>query len=64
LGLLAARRLDPPLFRQIGLVRRRDKALTPPVQAFVAALEQFGRTLGRRRRAPAPAGSSASRVLR
>ena len=54
-GLLAARRLDPPLFRQIGLVRRRDKALTPPVQAFVAALEHLARTLSRGR---APAASS------
>jgi DNA-binding transcriptional LysR family regulator len=63
-GLLAARRLDPPLFRQIGLVRRRDKTVTRPVQAFVAALEHLARTLGRRRLAPATAGSSASRVLR
>jgi DNA-binding transcriptional LysR family regulator len=38
-GLLAARRLDPPLFRQIGLVRRRDRALARPVQAFLTALE-------------------------
>lgn len=50
-GLLAARRLDPPLFRQIGLVRRRDKALTAPVQAFVAALDQLGHALSGRGRA-------------
>ena len=49
-GLLAARRLEPPLFRQIGLVRRRDRAVSAPVQAFVSALERLGRTLGRRQR--------------
>ncbi|HUF92815.1 MAG TPA: LysR family transcriptional regulator [Candidatus Limnocylindria bacterium] len=47
-GLLAARRLDPPLFRQIGLVRRRGTALPPPVQAFAAALERLARTRGPR----------------
>src|SRR2546427_1695345 len=36
---LAALRLTPPLERQIGLVRRRDKPRTPALDAFVAALE-------------------------
>ncbi len=42
---LAAVRLTPPLERQIGLVRRRDKPKTPALDAFVAALDDLRRTL-------------------
>ncbi|HET7341736.1 MAG TPA: LysR substrate-binding domain-containing protein [Methylomirabilota bacterium] len=48
-GLLTAIRLTPPLERQIGLVRRRDKPRTPALDAFVAALEDLRRTLSTRR---------------
>jgi DNA-binding transcriptional LysR family regulator len=46
---LAALRLTPPLERQIGLVRRRDKPRTPALDAFVAALEDLRRSLETRR---------------
>jgi DNA-binding transcriptional LysR family regulator len=46
-GALLARRLDPPLYRQLGLVRRRDKPGTPVLDAFVQALEELRSTLGR-----------------
>lgn len=42
---LTAIRLTPPLERQIGLVRRRDKPRTPALDAFVAALEELRRSL-------------------
>jgi DNA-binding transcriptional LysR family regulator len=48
-GRLASMRLDPPLVRQIGLVRRRDKPVAPPLAAFLGALEDLRATLGRRR---------------
>jgi DNA-binding transcriptional LysR family regulator len=44
-GTLAAIRLTPPLERQLGLVRRRDKPRTPALDAFVAALEDLRRSL-------------------
>jgi DNA-binding transcriptional LysR family regulator len=47
---LAAIRLTPPLERQIGLVRRRDKPRTPALDAFVAGLEDLRRSLEPRRR--------------
>ena len=47
--VLAAVRLTPPLERQIGLVRRRDKPKTPALDAFVAALDDLRRTLETRR---------------
>jgi DNA-binding transcriptional LysR family regulator len=47
--VLTAVRLTPPLERQIGLVRRRDKPKTPALDAFVAALEDLRRTLETRR---------------
>jgi DNA-binding transcriptional LysR family regulator len=50
---LTAMRLTPPLERQLGLVRRRDKPRTPPLDAFVAALEDLRRAL-ETRRATAP----------
>ena len=54
--VLTAIRLTPPLERQIGLVRRRDKPKTPALDAFVAALDDLRRTLetrsGRRRSTP------------
>jgi DNA-binding transcriptional LysR family regulator len=46
---LTAMRLTPPLERQIGLVRRRDKPRTPALDAFVAALEDLRRSLESRR---------------
>jgi hypothetical protein len=39
-------RLDPPLFRQIGIVRRRDKPRTPVLDAFLATLDDLRRSLG------------------
>jgi DNA-binding transcriptional LysR family regulator len=47
---LTAIRLTPPLERQIGLVRRRDKPRTPALDAFVAALDDLRRALATRRR--------------
>ena len=47
--VLSAIRLTPPLERQIGLVRRRDKPKTPALDAFVAALDDLRRTLETRR---------------
>jgi DNA-binding transcriptional LysR family regulator len=47
---LTAMRLTPPLERQIGLVRRRDKPPTPALDAFAAALEDLRRALAPRRR--------------
>jgi len=47
--VLTAIRLTPPLERQIGLVRRRDKPKTPALDAFVAALDDLRRTLETRR---------------
>jgi DNA-binding transcriptional LysR family regulator len=44
-GTLRAMRLTPPLERQIGLVRRRDKPRTPALDAFVAGLEDLRRSL-------------------
>jgi len=48
-GTLRAIRLTPPLERQIGLVRRRDKPRTPALDAFAAALEDLRRSLETRR---------------
>jgi DNA-binding transcriptional LysR family regulator len=48
---LTAIRLTPPLERQLGLVRRRDKPRTPPLDAFVAALEDLRRALESRQAA-------------
>jgi DNA-binding transcriptional LysR family regulator len=44
-GVLTAIRLAPPLQRQIGLVRRRDKPPAPALDAFVAALDDLRRSL-------------------
>jgi DNA-binding transcriptional LysR family regulator len=51
---LAAIRLDPPLYRPIGLVYRRDKTRTPSLEAFLAAVEDLraqlaGERAGRQR---------------
>jgi hypothetical protein len=48
--VLTAIRLTPPLERQIGLVRRRDKPRTPALDAFVAALDDLRVKLDARRR--------------
>jgi DNA-binding transcriptional LysR family regulator len=46
---LAAMRLAPSLIRQIGLVRRRDKPVAPPLAAFLGALEDLRAVLARGR---------------
>lgn len=43
---LAAVRLDPPLFRQIGVILRKDKPRTPVLDAFLATLGDLRRSLG------------------
>jgi DNA-binding transcriptional LysR family regulator len=45
-GRLAAARLDPPLFRKIGVVLRRDKPRTPVLDAFLGTLDALRRSLG------------------
>jgi DNA-binding transcriptional LysR family regulator len=47
-GRLVALPLEPAVMRQIGLVRRRDKALTPPLAAVLDALEGLRRRLAGR----------------
>jgi tetratricopeptide (TPR) repeat protein len=42
---LTAVKLDPPLFRQIGIVLRRDKPRTPVLDAFLAILDDLRRSL-------------------
>ena len=49
---LVAMRLAPPLHRQLGVVRRRDKTPTPTLDAFLEAIEDLRRALDR---APRPA---------
>jgi DNA-binding transcriptional LysR family regulator len=46
-GRLLSLPLDPPLMRQIGLVRRRDKPLAPALAAVLGALEDLRRRLTR-----------------
>ena len=46
---VTALRLTPPLERQIGLVRRRDKPRTPALVAFLDTLDDLRRVLERRR---------------
>jgi DNA-binding transcriptional LysR family regulator len=54
-GALVAMRLAPPLHRQLGVVRRRDKAPTPALDAFLEALEDLRKALDR---APRPSARS------
>src|SRR6058998_3477556 len=42
---LGAARLDPPLYREIGVIRRRDKPRTPVLEAFLATLDGLRRSL-------------------
>ena len=42
---LSAVKLAPPLFRQIGIVLRRDKPRTPVLDAFLATLDDLRRSL-------------------
>ena len=44
-GRLTAAKLAPPLFRQIGIVLRRDKPKTPVLDAFLATLDDLRRSL-------------------
>ncbi len=46
---LVAMPLEPTLIRQIGLVRRRDKPVAPPLAAFLGALDDLRASLGRGR---------------
>jgi len=45
---LSAVKLAPPLFRQIGIVLRRDKPKTPVLDAFLGTLDELRRSLGSR----------------
>jgi DNA-binding transcriptional LysR family regulator len=45
---LSAVKLAPPLFRQIGVVLRRDKPRTPVLDAFLATLDDLRRSLASR----------------
>jgi DNA-binding transcriptional LysR family regulator len=45
--LLAAIRLEPPLVRKLGIVRRRDKPSTPALAAFHEGLDQLRISLSR-----------------
>lgn len=59
---LAAIRLEPPLFRSMGIIRRKDKARTPVLEAFLAALDDLRPSLeasGARRH---PAGQPSRRA--
>ena len=40
---LVAHPLHPPLAREIGLIRRRDKPATPPLDAFLSAVDEWRR---------------------
>ncbi|MBI2215971.1 MAG: LysR family transcriptional regulator [Candidatus Rokubacteria bacterium] len=46
-GELRAIRLDPPVNRQLGVVRRRDKTRTPSLEAFLGAVEELRAQLDR-----------------
>ncbi len=50
-GKLAALALEPPLFRPIGIIARRDKTRTPALDAFRTALTDLAASLGRERAA-------------
>jgi DNA-binding transcriptional LysR family regulator len=63
-GALRALRLTPPLERQIGIVRRRDKPRTPALDAFSAALDDLRRSLETRRLRTPPSRSPAPRAAR
>ena len=41
---LAAARLEPPLYRDIGVIRRKDKPKTPVLEAFLATLDGLRRS--------------------
>ena len=52
-GTLAVVRLEPPLFREIGVIHRQDKPRTPAQDAFLAALADLHRDLeAHKRRTP------------
>jgi DNA-binding transcriptional LysR family regulator len=42
---LASARLDPPLYREIGVILRRDKPRTPVLKAFLSTLDGLRRSL-------------------
>jgi DNA-binding transcriptional LysR family regulator len=43
-GSLVVLRLDPPLARRLGVVRRRDKPIGPALEVFLGALDEFFRS--------------------
>ena len=57
-GELVVLRPVPPLARTLGIVRRRDKPVTPALAAVIAGLESFARNA----RAPAHSGSPRVRL--
>ncbi len=53
-GNLVAIRLVPPLSRQLGVVRRRDKPPSPALDVFLSALDDLRASLARGRLRPRP----------
>ena len=60
-GALQARPLSPALVRRLGLVRRRDKAETPALRVFLAAVADLSEN---RARAHSPGDAAAARAAR
>jgi DNA-binding transcriptional LysR family regulator len=60
-GALQARPLSPALVRRLGLVRRRDKAETPALRVFLAAVAGLSEN---RARAHSPGDAAAARAAR
>src|SRR2546422_10786780 len=51
-GTLRVIPLSPPLVRRLGIIRRRDKPLSPPLQALLQALQRRARRRPARQRPP------------
>jgi DNA-binding transcriptional LysR family regulator len=60
-GALRMRPLSPALGRRLGLVRRRDKAETPALRVFLAAVESLSESRARARSPVDGAGARAAR---
>jgi DNA-binding transcriptional LysR family regulator len=60
-GALQARPLSPALVRRLGLVRRRDKAETPALRVFLAAVAGLSEN---RAKAHSPGDAAAARAPR
>jgi DNA-binding transcriptional LysR family regulator len=63
-GALRMRPLSPALVRRLGLVRRRDKAETPALRVFLAAVESLSENRARARSSVDGAGARAARRAR